>query len=87
MLHFVTINVAVCIKPLQYHMYGVVSFIAEPGKTSPPYSTAASTGKLLDPCGVQDNYNNKLSVFRVEWKLFSKRFWKLNLFLISSLIF
>jgi hypothetical protein len=22
-LHFVTINVAVCIKPLQYHMYGV----------------------------------------------------------------
>ena len=63
----------------------VVSFIAEPGKTSPPYSTAASTGKLCNTCGVRNDYNKKLSLFRVKWKLFSKCRWKLNLFLISSL--
>jgi hypothetical protein len=51
----------------------VVSFIDGPGKTSPPYSTAASTGKLLDTCGARNDYNKKLSVFRVEWKTFSKR--------------
>jgi hypothetical protein len=42
----------------------VVPFIDGPGKTSPPYSTAASTGKLLDTCGARNDYNKKLSVFR-----------------------
>jgi hypothetical protein len=54
MLHFVTINEAVCIKPWQYHMYGLFLLSPDPGKTSPPYSTAASTGKLRDARGVLD---------------------------------
>ena len=64
----------------------VVSFITEPVKTSPPYSTAASTGKLRDTCGVRDDYNKKLFVFRVEWKLFLKRGRNVISFLISILI-
>jgi hypothetical protein len=51
----------------------VVSFIDGPGKTSPPYSMTASTGKRLDTCGGRNDYNTKLSVFRVELKQFSKR--------------
>jgi hypothetical protein len=41
-------------------------FIAEPRKTSPPYGTAASTGKLRDTFGVREYYNKTLRVFRVE---------------------
>jgi len=65
----------------------VVSFIDGPGKTSLPYSTAAPTGKLCDTCGVRNDYIKKLSVFRVQWKPFSKRGWKLNFSLISNPIF
>jgi hypothetical protein len=64
----------------------VASIIAEPGKTSPPYSTAASTGKLRDNCGVRDDYDKKLGFFLVEWKVFWKRGRIVSFFLNYSLI-
>jgi len=72
MLHFVTINEAVCIKPWQYHMYGLFLLSPDPGKTSPPYRTAASNGKLRENCSARDDQNKKLSLFRVQWKQFPK---------------
>jgi len=38
MLHFVTINEAVCIKPWQYHMYGL--FVLSPDRARPLPRTA-----------------------------------------------
>ena len=72
MLHFVLLNEAICMKPLQYHMYVLFLLSLNRVKTTPPYSTAASTWKLCDICGVRDDYNKKLSVFGVEWKIFLK---------------
>jgi hypothetical protein len=50
----------------------VFSFIPEPGKASPPYSTAASTGKSGETWRARDDYNKELILFRIEWKLFPK---------------
>jgi hypothetical protein len=44
MLHFVLLNEAVCIKPLQYHMYGL--FLLSPNRARPLRRTA-----LLYPPG------------------------------------
>jgi hypothetical protein len=49
-----------------------VSFIVEPRKASPPYSTAASTWKSRDICRARDDYNKELILFRMEWKPFPK---------------
>jgi hypothetical protein len=48
-LHFVTINVAVCIKPLQYHMYGV--FLLSLNRARPLHRKARlhPPGKFLAP--------------------------------------
>jgi hypothetical protein len=86
MLHFVLINEAVCIKPLQYHMYGL--FLLSPNHARPLRRKALLylQGKLRDNWGVRDDYNKKLRLFLVERKLILKRGGKFNIFLISSLI-
>ena len=53
MLHFE----AVCIKPLQYHMYGL--FLLSLNRARP----LGRTARLRHTCGVRNDYNLELNVF------------------------
>ena len=44
-----------------------VSFIAEQWNPSQTYSKAVSRGISSENCGVQDDYNKKLSQFDIEY--------------------
>jgi len=86
MLHFVLLNEAVCIKPLQYHMYGL--FLLSLNRARPLRRTTRlhPPVNFVTPAVFGNDYNKKLGVFIVEWKLFTKSGGNIDLFQISSLI-